>query len=122
MVKGDSMESGTVSIDPGVGKLRTTLTMGEVLGHVVIWLLLSIITLGVGLFFWPYAAMRMILNSIEVYTETRGFRRCKCELGFSEQVGHIIIWLVISICTAGLAYPFYVFGVARTAINRTEVV
>lgn len=109
-----------VGVGGGPGKFKSNLSMAGVLGHIIVWILIVLVTFGVGIFFWPYAAMKLVLNSIEVHSGA-GIQRCHCDLGFSEQLGHILIWAIISVLTVGIAYPFYIYGVARTAINRTEV-
>lgn len=105
------------------GNLKTELTMTGVLGHFIIWLLISVITLGVGLFFWPYAAAKLILNATEIQ-DSNGLRvgRLECSISAGTQIGHIVLWLLLTVITFGIAYPFYIFGVARTAINETRIV
>ena len=98
----------------GGGRVSTQLTMGEVLGHFVIWALISCFTLGIGLLFWPYAAAKMILDSMVI-----DGHKMRCGLSISESIGHIILWGILIVVTMGLAAPFYFFGVVRTAINRT---
>ena len=44
--------------------VNTSLSMLEVLGHIVIWLIVCVFTLGIGLLFWPYSAAKLILNSM----------------------------------------------------------
>ena len=105
-----------------IGRCRTQLSIFQVIGHVVIWLLIGIFTLGIGALFWPYAAAKMILESI-VLTDEAGTpsARLRCQMGVGEQIGHIVIWLVLTVLTGGLAGLCYLFGVAHFAINRTEL-
>ena len=94
--------------------ISTDLTMGDFLGHIIIWAFLSITIVGV--FFWPYAFAKLILGSLIV-----NGRRVECNLSLGTQVGHIVQWMLISCFTLGLALPFYIFGVIRTAINKCEL-
>ncbi len=110
----DSMNSETR------GNLRTNLTILDVLAHMAIWLLLSIVTLGIALFFWPYAAARFILDSIEIHVG-RDVQVCQCQISIWEQLSHIALWFLITLLTAGIAYPFYAYSVAKIAINRTTI-
>ena len=103
--------------------VKTSLSMMDVLGHLIIWLLISVITLGIGLFFWPYAAAKLIINSVELEDGRRSsIGRLQCDFSFGSQIGHIILWILLSVVTLGLAYPFYLFGVARTVIDNTRIV
>ena len=105
------------------GRITVSFTMMDVIGHIIIWLIISTVTLGIGLFFWPYAAAKMIINGITIYdsSDTR-VGKLQCQLSAGQQIGHIILWLVISVVTFGIGFPFYLFGVARTALNKTEIV
>ena len=105
------------------GRINVGFTMMDVLGHVIIWTILSIITFGIALFFWPYAAAKLIINSLTLYDSTDNkVGRLHCDLSAGQQVGHVILWIFITVITAGLAFPFYLFGVFRTALNQTEIV
>ncbi len=105
------------------GHTRLNLTMMDVLGHLIIWILISIVTFGIGLFFWPYASAKLIINAIELEDRTRSsVGRLECQLSAGQQIGHILLWILLSIITLGVAYPFYIFGVVRTAIDRTRIV
>ena len=105
------------------GRIQADFTMMDVLGFIVIWALLSLITLGIGLFFLPYAMAKFIINSITIYdNEDRRVGKLSCNLSAGKQIGHLILWLFLTLITVGIAYPFYVFGVFRTALNDTEIV
>ena len=36
-------------------------------------------------------------------------------------VGHVVIWGILIVCTAGILAPFYLFGVAKTLIDATVI-
>ena len=73
--------------------LRTELWIFQVIGHVVIWLIIATVTLGIGALFWPYAAAKLILESMVISDETgQPSARLRCKLGLGEQIGHIVIW------------------------------
>ncbi len=90
--------------------------MTDILGHLVIWAVISLFTAGIGLLFWPYAAAKLVLNSIVI-----DGRQIKCEIDLGKQVGHMILWAVLIVCTAFIAFPFYIFGVVRTSINVSKL-
>lgn len=106
-----------------IGRCRTELSIVQVIGHVVIWLVISMITLGIGALFWPYAAAKLILESIVISDEAGNpSARFRCQLGFGEQIGHAVLWLVLMALTGGIAGLCFLFGVAHFVINRTEVI
>ena len=104
------------------GQIRSELTMLEAIGHIVLWLVISLITLGIGLFFWPYSAAKLIINRTVLY-DAQGNRigKLQCRLSASQQIGHILLWILLSLITLGLAFPLYTFGIARAALNNTEI-
>lgn len=105
------------------GRVSVGFTMMDIVGHIIIWTIISVVTLGIGFFFWPYAASKLIINSISIYDSSDNkVGRLNCTLSAGQQVGHIIVWILISIVTLGLGVPFYLFGVIRTALNQTEIV
>ena len=102
------------------GTVNSDLSLLDIVGHVVIWVVLSAITLGAGLLFWPYAAGKLIINSISFRDSTKS-RRLRCDLTITQQVGHVVIWGILIVCTAGILAPFYLFGVAKTLIDATVI-
>ena len=106
-----------------IGQMRSELTTIKVIGHIVIWLLITLCTFGVGGLFWPYAAIKLICESIVIADESGdATARLRCNFPFGEQLGHAVLWAIFIVLTGGLAAPFYLFGVAHTAINRTKLI
>ena len=101
-------------------KIQTNITMFDALGFMVLWLLLCVCTLGVGLFFLPYGLTKFIMNSLTVEHDDQ-IGRVRCEMSAASDVGHIVKWILLSVCTLGIAYPFYFWGVLRTVINKSTV-
>ncbi len=105
-----------------LGRCRTQLSIFQVIGHIVIWAIISTITLGIGALFWPYAAAKLILESIIIFDDGgQASARLRCEVGFGEQIGHVVMWLFLIVLTGGLAGFCYLFGVAHFVINRTQL-
>lgn len=120
--KHDQMSFQTTPRRTVLGRCRTQLTIVQVIGHVVIWLIISMITLGIGAFFWTYAAAKLILESIVIADEYGNpSATMRCNFGFGEQVGHAVLWLILFVVTGGIAGLCYLFGVAHFVLNRTEL-
>ena len=104
-------------------KFRTTWTMGDIFLYALLWILLSIVTLGIATFFLPYAWAAKFLNGTEVYGEQgEVLGVLEVEIQAKEQLGHILGWILLSIVTLGIAFLFYQIGVIRTILNHTRIV
>lgn len=106
-----------------IGRLRSNLSVFEILGHVAIWLVICILTMGFGIVFFPYATAKVIIRSITVVDSFgRATGRLRCNFTLAEVVGHGILSACAIIFTGGLAAPFYLFALAHFVLNRTELV
>jgi len=47
-------------------KLICNVQFGDMVGQLLIWLLLSVVTLGIASFFFPYYFAKLILNNTEI--------------------------------------------------------
>lgn len=105
---------------PG-GTFRTDVSMIECFGHAVLWFLIIICTLGIGAFFYPYALAKFIINRTYVVRDGAPTQRLVCDLDMAAQLGHALIWLLLSVITLGLAYFLYLYGVGRYVASRTRM-
>lgn len=94
--------------------------VGDILGHLLLWVVISILTLGIGLFFYPYSFAKFVLNRTVVHTDAGKFRM-HCDLDVFSQLGHIILWILISLITFGLGYFFYLYKVWKFAAEKTTL-
>ena len=121
--KTDQMNYPGVPLIANIGRCRTELSIFQVIGHVVIWLIITTFTVGIGALFWPYAAAKLILESIVIADEGGNpSARLRCNLALGEQIGHMALWLILMALTGGVAGLCYLFGVAHFVINRTELI
>lgn len=108
---------------PGrVARLRSDFGIADSIGHVIIWILLTIITLGLALIVFPYYFNRAVLNRTKVLDHNGnevGRLNCRFDLGSS--IGHVVIWAVLIIVTLGLALFFYAYRVIRVVLNETHI-
>jgi uncharacterized membrane protein YjgN (DUF898 family) len=106
-----------------LSKLEIDLSLMDIIGHALLWTLLIIVTLGIGLLFYPYAFASKILNRTYILGDDgRRVGQLQCDLDLSGQIGHVFIWLLLTIITLGLALPVYVYKVWAIVINRTRIV
>lgn len=104
-------------------RLRSDFSVADSIGHVIIWVLLTLVTLVLALIVFPYYFNRAVLNRTKVldqFGNEIGHLDCRFNLGAS--IGHVIIWTILILITFGLAAFFYVYRVVRVVINETRVV
>lgn len=102
--------------------IKANLSIFDIIGHLLLWLVLSIITLGVALFFFPYSFARFVINRTSVIDQTTGAeRKMVCDINIFSNIGHIILWILISLVTFGIGYIFYVYRVWNYALNNSRV-
>lgn len=104
-------------------RLRSDFGTGDAIGHVVIWIVLTVCTLGLALIFFPYYMNRAVLNRTKVIDQAGGvigYLNCRFDLGSS--IAHVIIWMILILITLGIAAFFYLYRVLRVVINETYIV
>nr|WP_202932451.1 DUF6693 family protein [Halomonas alkaliphila] len=85
-------------------------------------MVLTVITLGIALFFFPYSFARFVINRTSVVDNTTGVeRKMVCDINIFSNIGHIILWMVITVLTLGLGYLFYVYRVWNYALNNSRI-
>lgn len=103
-------------------KLRCSFGMLESTGHIILWIILTIISFGIALLFFPYYLNKNILNKTELLTQDGrciGYLRCRFDIISS--IGHVILWGLLIIFTIGLAAFFYLYRVIRVVLNETYI-
>ncbi len=104
-------------------QIKCEFTVGEAIGQLVIWLLLSIITLGLALFVLPYYFLKSPINrSYVVDRDGSKIARLSVEVTFTDILGHALVWLLLSIITLGLAYLVYWPAVMKRLLSATKMV
>ncbi|HBP40550.1 MAG: DUF6693 family protein [Vreelandella alkaliphila] len=102
--------------------IKANLSILDIIGHLLIWVVLTIITFGIALFFFPYSFARFVINRTSVVDLATGVeRKMVCDINIFSNIGHIILWMIISILTLGLGYIFYVYRVWNYALNNSRV-
>ena len=48
-------------------------------------------------------------------------KQFRWNLDIAGQIGHILLWLLLTIVTLGLGYPFYLYKVWGLAVRHSEV-
>lgn len=103
--------------------LKSELGAFESLGHLVIWILLAIVTLGLALFVFPYYMQRFILGRTYAYNE-HGQRvgQLVCTIDLASMIGNVILWAIISILTLGIGYLVFLYKINAHCLSKTKIV
>lgn len=104
-------------------RFRCDFGLAETIGQVIIWILLSIVTLGLALFVFPYYFNKVVLNRTEVLdADGRAIGKLDCQFNLGASIGHLIIWALLIIITFGIAAFFYAYRILRLLLNDTRIV
>ncbi|MCY3907786.1 MAG: hypothetical protein OXF63_11110 [Anaerolineaceae bacterium] len=104
-------------------RLHVQWTMVDIALYSLLWLVLILVTAGIALLFAPYAWTARVLNGTQLLdSEGRVTGTVQVVYSLGGQTGHILKWLLLTIITAGFAYPFYFWGAVRSVIDHAQVV
>ena len=103
-------------------RLHSRLDLGKVWPDFLVWLAVSVCTLGLG---WLVVAghfFRAVINSVELTgADGTPAGRLVCDYDVEKGTGELVRWLMICIVTLGAGLLFYSFSAARAAMNHTRV-
>jgi hypothetical protein len=122
-----AMQSGArlafaADLAAGTTRLRSELDLGKVWPSFLVWLAVSICTLGLGWIVVSGQFFRLILNTTTVVdADGRRLGRLHCDYDVEAHLGRIALWVLVSIGTLGIGLLFYSFHAARQAIDATSV-
>ncbi|MCV6587859.1 MAG: hypothetical protein OIF57_02350 [Marinobacterium sp.] len=103
-------------------KIKADLGVLDILVHLLIWLALSFITLGLAMFVYPYYFARFVLNRTTITDDHGRERQLECQVDLMGSLVHIIIWALISLLTFGVGYIFYFYKVWAYSLNNSRLV
>ena len=104
-------------------KLKSNLTVADIIGHAVIWILLTIVTLGFALFVYPYYLFRFVISkTVSLNSEGHEIGKLVCTIDLATIIGNIVIWALISIITFGIGYIIFAYKILAHCMNHTQVV
>ncbi|MDX7998068.1 hypothetical protein FE394_02355 [Xenorhabdus sp. Reich] len=105
-------------------KLKSELGILEIILHLIIWFLIIFLTLGLGAFVFPYYMTRFIISKTHVIDRDSGktIGKLYCEISFSQIIGYVILWAILSFITFGLLYFVFLYKITAHCINHTHVI
>jgi len=102
-------------------KIQSNVGVIDILIHLIIWVVLSFITLGIAAFFYPYSFSKLIINKSALVDENGVSKPMICDTYIFSNIGHVILWIIISFLTLGLGYIFYFYKVWSYSLNNTRI-
>lgn len=103
-------------------RLSLELGIGEVIGHLIVWLILTVVTLGFAAFLFPYALGEKLLNrTVVIGPSGAPIGRLSCSAPLGARAIHALAWWVLTIISLGVAGVFYLYGVGRNLIDSTTL-
>ncbi|WP_457646081.1 DUF6693 family protein [Profundibacter sp.] len=103
-------------------KLKCEYSVSEAIGSIIIWILISIVTLGLGLFVMPYYVLKGPINrSFLVDASGNKIGKLHVDVNLASIIGHAVIWVLLSIVTIGLAMFVYYPAVVKRLLNGVEI-
>ena len=103
-------------------RLRCEFSIGQSIGHVIVWVVLTLVTFGLALLVFPYYLNRAVLNRTEVLDQSgRAIGKLRCNFDLISSIGHVIIWGILILITFGIAGFFYLYRVVRVVLSDTVI-
>ena len=103
-------------------KLKSDISIIDIIGNVIIWILLSIVTLGLAMFVYIYFYNKLVINkTFIVDKDDNKIGQLSCDIGVGQAIGHGVIWFLITIVTLGLGMFFYMYKANAYVMSQTKI-
>ena len=110
-------------IAPAGTRLRSDLDLRAVWPSFLVWLAVSVCTLGLGWIVVSGHFFKLLINSTVVVDATdMPVGRLVCDYDVEADMGRIARWVLLCVATLGLALLFYSFRAGKLALSATAVV
>ncbi len=103
-------------------RLQSNVSIIDIVGNVIIWILLSIVTFGLAMCIYFYYYNRFIINNTFIVDrDGKKIGRLKCDLNLGQAIGHAVIWVLLIIFTLGIALFFYFYKIMVFILSKTKI-
>ena len=108
---------------PAGTRLRSDLDLRLVWPSFLVWLAVSVCTLGLGWIVVSGHFLKLLLNStVVVDAADTPIGRLVCDYDVEADLPRILRWVLLSIITLGVGLLFYSFRAGKLALSATQVV
>lgn len=103
-------------------RLQCDFSIMDAILNALLWFILTIITIGLAAFLFPYYLPKAVLNKTQV-VDLDGHRVGKmvCDISVGGVILNALLWWFLTIITLGLAYFVYIYRVYRILLNETRI-
>ena len=118
---GAALMGATPGVPAGLA-FRNEMRLAEVWIPFAVWLMVSAITLGLGWIIVSGHFFKLVINHtvlVDAAGTVRG--RLDCDYDVEREMRLVVLWLLASIATLGIALLFYSFHAARAALGATRI-
>ncbi|MFD2176854.1 DUF6693 family protein [Veronia pacifica] len=102
--------------------INAQVPVAEIALHLLIWFLLTILTFGLAFFVYPYAFAKFIIDRSSLVYPDGSEKQMYCDVDIFSNIGHVVVWLFITIVTLGIGYLFYFYRVWNYSLNHTKII
>jgi hypothetical protein len=103
-------------------KLKSDISLIDIIGNVIIWVLLTIVTLGLAMFLYIYFYNKLVINHTFILDKNDNkIGKLSCDIGVGQAIGHGLLWFVITIITFGIGMFFYMYKANAYIMSQTKV-
>lgn len=107
---------------PAGYRLSCDYSVSEGIGTVILWILICILTLGLGLFVAPYYILKSPINRTRLIAPDGSVAgTLHVDVNLAEIIGHMILWILLTIVTLGFAAILYQFAVMKRLLNSVVI-
>lgn len=97
--------------------------MTEGIGHVGLWVIRSVVTLGLALFVAPHSFLKAPINRASVVAGSgRTLSRLHADVNGPDTVRHVVVWVLRTLITLGRSLILYQFLVIKRLLNAVVIV
>ncbi|SLN33068.1 hypothetical protein PSA7680_01550 [Pseudoruegeria aquimaris] len=103
-------------------RLQCDFSVVDAILNAILWFVLTIVTLGLAAFLFPFYLPKVVLNKTQVI-DLDGNRvgQMVCDISLRSVIVSALIWWLLTIVTFGLAYFVYIYRVYRIILNETRL-
>ena len=103
-------------------KLKSDISIINIIGNVIIWILLTIVTLGLAMFVYIYFYNKLVINHTFILDkDDKKIGKLSCEIGVGQAIGHGLMWFLITVVTFGLGMFLYMYKANAYVMSQTKV-
>lgn len=102
--------------------IKIELSLIDIFIAMIVWGLLTAVTLGLALLFFPYYYNKMVINRTYIVSEkSKKISKLENNLSFIKIYPHAALWLVIIILTLGIGVFYFLYYARVFVSNHTKI-